>query len=263
MVKYAGGGPTWFGWRPAARVFLQRKSQERLSGKPQSGRERGRWAGAAGRGNRLGQTSTYNTDIPAPVLHHQVACWALGAGTDGILGLVQRVEEKEHKFRGFYLCRALAGPDTALWDMRGRPIWIRAYTSSMMWGITPEEEAARFVRLHDAHGCDAFKWRVGTECGRYVNEWPVRTEAVILVVSKALGDGTFKLVDGHSGFSVGRIIEVGKRLEGSGIGHFEGPVPYWGLSATKLVTDALALDVTGGEQDCEMAVRHGLPVTPH
>ena len=147
--------------------------------------------------------------------------------------------------------------------MSNTPETVSAGGEQSPYELTPEEEAARFVRLHDAHGCDAFKWRVGTECGRYVNEWPVRTEAVILVVSKALGDGTFKLVDGHSGFSVGRIIEVGKRLEGSGIGHFEGPVPYWGLSATKLVTDALALDVTGGEQDCEMAVRHGLPVTPH
>lgn len=257
-----------------------------------------------------GQTSTYNADITAQVLHRQVAPWALGAGTDDILGLVQRIEEKEHKFPGSYRCRALAGLDTALWDMRGRregkpvvallggqPGWIRAYASSMKRDITPEEEAARFVRLRDAHGYDAFKWRVGAECGRDVDEWPGRTEAVIPVVAKALGEGVAKLVDGNSGFSAGRAIEVGKQLEQNGIGHFEEPVPYWDLPATKQVTDALGLDVTGGEQDwdlatwtrmietravdvvqpdvmymggmsrtllvCEMAARHGLPVTPH
>lgn len=257
-----------------------------------------------------GQTSTYNADITAQILHRQVAPWALGAGCEDILGLVQRIEEKEHKYPGSYRCRALAGLDTALWDMRGRregkPVvellggsarWIRAYASSMKRDITPQDEAARFVRLRDQFGYDAFKWRVGAECGRDIDEWPGRTEEVIPVVSAALGDGVAKLVDGNSGFSTLRAIEVGKRLQDAGIGHFEEPVPYWDLPATKAVTEALDIDVTGGEQDwdlatwermmsmgavdvvqpdvmymggisrtllvCEMAARHGLPVTPH
>jgi len=257
-----------------------------------------------------GQTSTYNADITAQILHRQVAPWVLGEGTGDILGLVERVEEKEHKFPGSYRCRALAGLDTALWDMRGRregkpvvallggaPGWVRAYASSMKRDISPADEAARMVRLRDEQGFDAFKWRVGAECGRDVDEWPGRTEAVVPTVAEALGDGVAKLVDGNSGFSVGRAIEVGKRLEQSGIGHFEEPVPYWDLPATRQVTEALDLDVTGGEQDwdlatwarmietravdvvqpdvmymggiartllvCAMAARHGLPVTPH
>jgi len=35
--------------------------------------------------------------------------------------------------------------------------------------------------------------------------------------------------------------------------HFEEPCPYWELDDTKAVTDALDLDVTGGEQDCDLA----------
>ncbi len=53
----------------------------------------------------------------------------------------------------------------------------------------PEDEAARFVRLRDRYGYDAFKWRVGAECGRDVDEWPGRTEAVVPTVARALGDG--------------------------------------------------------------------------
>ena len=34
--------------------------------------------------------------------------------------------------------------------------------------------------------------------------------------------------------------------------HFEEPCPYWEYQQTKQVTDALDLDVTGGEQDCEL-----------
>ena len=35
--------------------------------------------------------------------------------------------------------------------------------------------------------------------------------------------------------------------------HFEEPVPYWDLPATRQVTEALAIDVTGGEQDWDLA----------
>jgi L-alanine-DL-glutamate epimerase-like enolase superfamily enzyme len=213
-----------------------------------------------------GQCSTYNADITALIFHRQVAPWALGAGSDDILGLVQRVEEKEHKFPGSYRCRALAGLDTALWDLKGRkagkPVAeliggkagrLRAYASSMKRDITPEDEAARMVRLRDEQGFDAFKWRVAAECGRDVDEWPGRTEAVVPTVSRALGDGVAKLVDGNSGFSVKRAIEVGALLEAEGIGHFEEPVPYWDLNATREVTESLDIDVTGGEQDWDLA----------
>lgn len=213
-----------------------------------------------------GQLSTYNADITAQVFHRQVAPWALGQGTEDILGLIRRVEEKEHKFPGSYRCRALAGLDTALWDLRGRregkpvvsllggaPGRLRAYASSMKRDITPAEEAARLCRLRDERGFDAFKWRVAAECGRDVDEWPGRTEEVIPVVAQALGDGVAKLVDANSGFSVPRAIEVGRMLEDQGISHFEEPVPYWDLGATRQVTEALGIDVTGGEQDWDLA----------
>ena len=45
-----------------------------------------------------------------------------------------------------------------------------------------------------------------------------------------------------------------KLLEQHGVGHFEEPCPYWEFDRTKQVTDALALDVTGGEQDCDLAL---------
>jgi len=176
------------------------------------------------------------------------------------------VEEREHKFPGSYRCRALAGLDTALWDLRGRlegkpvvellgarPRQLRAYASSMRRDITPEQEAARLVRLRDEQGFDAFKWRVGAECGRDIDEWPGRTEAIVPHVARALGAGAAKLVDANSGFSPRRAIEVGRLLEAEGIGHYEEPCPYWKLEQTRSVTQALDLDVTGGEQDWDLA----------
>ncbi|MGA9345243.1 MAG: mandelate racemase/muconate lactonizing enzyme family protein [Nocardioidaceae bacterium] len=213
-----------------------------------------------------GQASTYNADITAQVFHRQVAPWALGMDAISIGDIVTRVEEREHKFPGSYRCRALAGIDTALWDLRGRatgrpvvellggqPRRLRAYASSMRRDISPREEAARLCRLRDDVGFDAFKWRVGSECGHDIDEWPGRTEEIVPTVGRALGDGVAKLVDANSGYSPSRAIEVGRLLEAEGVTHFEEPCPYWRLDDTKQVTDALAIDVTGGEQDWDLA----------
>jgi L-alanine-DL-glutamate epimerase-like enolase superfamily enzyme len=222
-----------------------------------------------------GQVSTYQADITCEIFHRQVAPWALGTDALDFADTIRRIYEKEHKFPGSYLRRAQTGLDTALWDLRGKiegkpvasliggsPGRVRAYASSMKRDITPEDEAARFLKLRDKHGFTAFKWRVGAECGRDQDEWPGRTEAVVPVVSKALGDGVDKLVDGNSCYSPAKAIEVGKLLEDNGIGHFEEPCPYWNYDWTAEVRDSLALDVAGGEQDCEFSswqlmIEHG------
>ena len=214
-----------------------------------------------------GQTAPYCADITAAVLHRQVAPWALGHDALDVEGLGDHVLEREHKFPGSYLRRALGGLDTALWDLRGkvegksvcelvggRPGPLRAYASSMKRDITPQDEAARLCRLRDERGFDAFKFRIGAECGRDVDHWPGRTEAIVPAVCKALGDGVDKLVDANSGFSPARAIEVGHMLEAHGVGHYEEPCPYWELEQTRQVSEALAIDVTGGEQDCSMPV---------
>ena len=214
-----------------------------------------------------GQVAPYNADITAQVLHRQIAPWSLGRDAQDIDALVDLIPEKEHKFPGSYICRAIGGLDTALWDLRGKregrsvcellggtPRALRAYASSMKRDITPEQEAARFVELRDRHGFDAFKYRIGAECGHDIDEWPDRTEEIIPAIRRALGPDVALLVDGNSGFSPRHAIEVGRMLEDHGVSHFEEPCPYWELEQTKQVRDALALDVTGGEQDCMIPV---------
>jgi L-alanine-DL-glutamate epimerase-like enolase superfamily enzyme len=210
-----------------------------------------------------GQMSAYNADITAQVLHRQVAPWSLGQDAQAIDTLLDRIQEREHKFPSSYLCRAMAGLDTALWDLRGKrerksvceliggsPRAIRAYASSMKRDITPHDEAARLCALRDRCGFDAFKFRVGAECGHDVDEWPGRTEAMIPEMRRSLGPDVALLADANGGFSPARAIEVGRMLEDQGVAHFEEPCLYWEFDDTRKVRDALALDVTGGEQDC-------------
>jgi len=213
-----------------------------------------------------GQVAPYNADITALVVHRQVAPWALGQPADQIAALVEVIPEREHKFPGSYLRRALAGVETALWDRQGKvqgksvceilggsPGRLRAYGSSMRRDIAPAAEAERLGRLRDEFGFDAFKFRVGAECGHDVDEWPGRTEAIVPAVRDALGHDVSLLVDANSGFSPERAITVGHLLEDCGVEHFEEPCPYWELEQTRQVTRALTLDVTGGEQDCDLS----------
>ncbi|ETX28070.1 mandelate racemase/muconate lactonizing enzyme family protein [Roseivivax isoporae] len=212
-----------------------------------------------------GQVSTYNADITAQVFHRQVAPWALGRGIDALEAVVAEIPEREHKYPGTYLMRALAGLDTAAWDWRGRragrPVAellggtagdIRAYASSMRRDIAPEDEAARMLQLRDRHGFDAFKLRVGAQCGNDIDEWPGRTEAIVPALRRALGPDAALLADANSGFSPPRAIEVGRMLEAEGFEHFEEPCRYWRLEETAEVTRALGIDVAGGEQDWDL-----------
>jgi len=210
-----------------------------------------------------GQTAPYHADITALVLHRQVAPHALGRDADDIDGLVALVPEREHKFPGSHLYRALGGVETALWDLRGKrlgksvcellggaPRPFPVYASSMRRDIAPEEEATRFVRLRDEHGFRAFKFRIGKECGHDEDEWPGRTPAVVSAVRDALGDDAVLLVDANSCYTPAAAIEVGRMLEAHGVAHFEEPCPYWELDWTRQVAEALDVDVAGGEQDC-------------
>ncbi|NYS26611.1 mandelate racemase/muconate lactonizing enzyme family protein [Rhodobacteraceae bacterium 2376] len=214
-----------------------------------------------------GQIAPYHADISAQVFHAQVAPWAMGQDSDALEHLVDVIPEREHKFPGSYIARAIGGLDTAVWDARGRlagrsvcallggtPGRLRAYASSMRRDITPADEAARLARLCDTHGFDAVKFRIGAECGRDRDEWPGRTEAIVPAMRRALGDGVALLVDGNSGFSPARAIAVGKMLQDHGVSHFEEPCPYWELEQTREVTQALDMDVAGGEQDCALPV---------
>ena len=261
-----------------------------------------------------GQVSTYHSDITCQILHRQVAPWMLGAmlgqDTTDLDDLLDLVTEREHKFPGSYLRRAIGGVDTAIWDLRGKlagkpvtsllggtPGAIRAYASSMKRDITPADEVKRLQILRDTYGFDAFKVRAGAEVGRNQDEWQGRTEAIIPAMQKGLDDGADLLIDANSCYSPARAIEIGRMLEDHGFTHFEEPCPYWELEQTKQVTEALDIDVSGGEQDCDlptwrrmiamravdivqpdilylggicrtlrvcrMAAEAGLPVTPH
>ena len=215
----------------------------------------------------FGQMSTYHADITAQIFHKQVAPWVLDKSWEDFNDIENLVLEKEHKFPGSYLLRAIAGLDTSLWDLKGKlenkPVTeliggntgsLKVYGSSMKRDISAMDEANRFKKLFKEKGIDAFKFRIGAECGRGLDEWDGRTEDIVKTINKSLDSSVIKLVDANSCFSSSQAIEIGKLLEDNNVTHFEEPCPYWEPEETKKVTQALAIDVTGGEQDCDTRI---------
>ena len=211
----------------------------------------------------IGQMSPYHADISTDVFHRFVAPAAIGRSADCIEQLVEDIFSETLKFPGTFICRAMAGLDTALWDAAGkragRPVHallgaddgnVPVYGSSMCRKIGPDEEAERFLRLRDAHGFRSFKFRVGRSNGRNQDAWPGRTPAIAEAVCKAFnGDGIRFLADGNSCYDVENAIQVGRMLSDAGVHQFEEPCPYWDYDATRAVREALDIDVSGGEQD--------------
>jgi len=213
-----------------------------------------------------GQIAPYHANISALVLHQQIAPHALGADCNEIAALAETCVREEHKFPGSYICRAVGGLDTALWDLKGKrlgksvcellggqPRKVEVYGSSMKRNISPADEAERIKRLKETNGYGAFKIRIANNFGNDVDVYPGRTEQVVQAVRAAVGPDTLLYVDANSGFTPEKAIETGRMLDQYGVCHFEEPCPYMELEWTKQVADALDIPVTGGEQDTDLA----------
>jgi L-alanine-DL-glutamate epimerase-like enolase superfamily enzyme len=213
-----------------------------------------------------GQISTFDADLSATILHRKIAPHVLGADPADFDAISDRAIEANYKFPWSYVCRALAGVDTAIWDLLGKragksvcallggaPRPVPVYGSSMSRTIRPADEGARLARLRDEKGFRAFKVRVGKVCGHDQDEWPGRTEELLPAVRKAVGDRVVLLADGNSCYTPRRAIEVGRIMEAQGYCHFEEPCPYWELEWTAEVAAALRMPVAGGEQDNDLA----------
>ena len=175
-----------------------------------------------------------------------------------------RVLDAEHKFPGSYVCRALAGVDTALWDLRGRleglgvsellgapAAPIDAYASSMRRDIAPADEAGAWPSCATATASRRSRSGSGRECGHDEDEWPGRTEAVVPAVRDArrrrcaparrrqqlLHARAGRSRSGGFSSSTAWCTSRSRARTGS-----SGGRPRWRARST--------LDVAGGEQDC-------------
>ena len=213
-----------------------------------------------------GQIAPYEPAVTVDILHRLVAPHALGQDAADVDAIVDRAVEANYKYPWSFVCRAVCGVDTALWDLYGHVKnqsvaalvgatrkEVSAYGSSMRRDISPADEGARLARLRDSHGFRAFKIRVGREVGRDGDAAPGRTEAIVPAVRRALGGDVQLFADANSGYTPPKAIEVGRRLQDADYAMYEEPCPYWELEWTAEVARTLRIPVSGGEQDNDLA----------
>ncbi|MDF1515768.1 MAG: mandelate racemase/muconate lactonizing enzyme family protein [Anaerolineae bacterium] len=215
-----------------------------------------------------GQTAPFFADIAQIILHRQIAPLVLGEPDDDF-NLATKVIVKLHKFTGSYVCRTVAGVDTALWDMKGKREGksvadlvgkkqesIGMYGSSMLRNIPVEQEAERMVRLRDERGYTAFKLHVGVWNSEGEDYWPGRTEAMFELAHSALGDDVDLYVDPNGAFSREWTMALAPLMRDCNVVFLEEPLPFWKVEETASLRNAIApfgILMAGGEQDMQMS----------
>ncbi|TKJ34417.1 MAG: mandelate racemase [Planctomycetes bacterium B3_Pla] len=168
-----------------------------------------------------------------------------------------------YKLQGLALWCPLAWVEFAVLDMIGRVTGksigqlfggvirreVDFYVASGRRDSTPEEEVDYLGELIEETGAKAVKFRVGGRMSKNADAMPGRTEGLIPLARKALGDKIALHADANSSYDPPKAIEIGRMLEDIGAVYFEEPCPFDHLEDTKKVTDALTIPVAGGEQE--------------
>ena len=126
---------------------------------------------------------------------------------------------------------------------------VRFYVASGRRDSTPEEEVDYLLKLVDETGAQAVKFRIGGRMSRNMDAMPGRTETLIPLSRKTLGDDIAIHADSNSSYDPPKAIEIGRMLEDIDAVYFEEPCPFDHLEDTKTVADALTIPVSGGEQE--------------
>jgi L-alanine-DL-glutamate epimerase-like enolase superfamily enzyme len=168
-----------------------------------------------------------------------------------------------YKLQGLALWSPQAWVEFAILDMLGRiagkPMGallgdivrteVACYVASGRRDTTPEAEVDYLRKLLEESGAKAVKFRVGGRMSRNADASPGRTEKLIPLVRKTLGDAIDIHADANSSYDPPQAIAVGRMLEEVKAVYFEEPCPFDHLEDTKVVADALTLPVAGGEQE--------------
>jgi L-alanine-DL-glutamate epimerase-like enolase superfamily enzyme len=200
-----------------------------------------------------------------PILHQLVIPYFIGKDArdleEHLFGVYRF--KSNYKLQGLALWCPVALVEMAILDLLGRLAGksmgellggvlrtrVPFYIASGRRDTTPEQEVAYLQRLIDETGAKAVKYRVGGRMSHNQDALPGRTEKLIPLSRKTLGDKIAIHADSNSSYDPPQAIRVGRMLEDINAVFFEEPCPFDNLEATKKVTDALTIPVALGEQE--------------
>jgi len=168
--------------------------------------------------------------------------------------------QSNYKLQGLALWCPVAWVEFALLDMMGRISGkslgqllggvvrreVPFYVASGRRDSTPQEEVEYLASLVKESGAKAVKFRVGGRMSKNADAMPGRTETLIPLARKTLGDAIDIHADSNSSYDPPKAIEVGRMLEDIGAVYFEEPCPFDNLEDTK--KGHRCFDDTGGRR---------------
>jgi L-alanine-DL-glutamate epimerase-like enolase superfamily enzyme len=173
-----------------------------------------------------------------------------------------------YKFQGLAFWCPIALVEFAILDLLGRVAGktitqllggggirerVPFYIASGRRDTTPEQEVEYLQKLLAETGGKAVKYRLGGRMSRNADALPSRTERLIPLTRKVLGDKIAIHGDANSSYDAKEAIKIGRMLEDINAVYFEEPCPFDDFIATKKVTDALTIPVALGEQESSEA----------
>jgi L-alanine-DL-glutamate epimerase-like enolase superfamily enzyme len=204
-------------------------------------------------------------DVLHPILNRLVIPYFIGKDAreieEDLFGVYRY--QSNYKLIGLALWCPVALVEFAILDMLGRltnqsigellggviRTAVPFYVASGRRDTTPEQEIDYLKGLIEKTGAKAIKYRLGGRMSRNQDAMPGRTDKLIPLSRKALGDQMVIHTDANSSYDPPKAIEIGRMLQDIKCIHYEEPCLFDNFDATRKVADALDIPIALGEQE--------------
>lgn len=209
---------------------------------------------------------TKQVDDYIAILLRRVAPAFVGKDARDVEALVDAVYIENYKMAGQPFWCPVAYVEQSVFDLlgkvAGKPVGallggvvrneIPVYLSGSGREETAENEVAVYRRGVEATRTNAVKFKIGGRMSRNLDAYPGRTETMMKLARKTLGDKVALYADANGSYNSKKAIEVGRMLQDLNCSFFEEPCPWEEKMETKRVADALKIPIACGEQDSSL-----------
>lgn len=209
---------------------------------------------------------TKQIDDYIAILYRRVVPTFIGKDARDIETLVDDVYTANYKLAGQAFWCPVAYVEQAIFDLLGKtaklPVGellggvirkeIPVYLSGSGRDTKAEEEVDVYVRGVAETNAKAVKFKIGGRMSRNLDAYPGRTETMMKLARKRLGDKIVINADANGSYNAEKAIDVGRMLQDLNVNFFEEPCPWEELGETKKVADALSIKIAAGEQDASL-----------
>ena len=200
------------------------------------------------------------------ILLRRVVPIFIGKDARDIETLIDDVYTANYKLAGQAFWCPVAYVEQAIFDLLGEtaklPVGellggvirkeIPVYLSGSGRDTTAEAEVDVYVRGIAETKAKAVKFKIGGRMSRNLDTYPGRTETMMKLARKRLGDNIVINADANGSYNAAKAIEVGRLLQDLNVNFYEEPCPWEELGETKKVADALKIKIAAGEQDASL-----------